>query len=128
MKTNFLALLAAVALLPLLSGCVNTVDGHSKAGVPFRKDRIQSRYERPVNQIFESAKTVLNDFGKLEAENRINHSLVAKVDTRTVVIRVDEVDPSVSQVTVQVRTKSGGTDIDLASEIDKQIALRLVAQ
>jgi hypothetical protein len=40
-------------------------------------------------------------------------------------VKVEEIDPKVTRVIVQVRTKGGGTDIDLASEIDKQIALHL---
>jgi hypothetical protein len=40
-------------------------------------------------------------------------------------VTVDEVEPKVTRVKVQARRKSGGSDIDLASEIDKQIALRL---
>jgi hypothetical protein len=78
-----------------------------------------------VPQIFEAAKQVLKYNGTLTAENTINHSLEGKVDTRTVWIAVDEVEPKVSRVRTQVRTKGGGGDIDLAAEIDKQIALGL---
>jgi hypothetical protein len=39
---------------------------------------------------------------------------------------VERVDPIVTQVTVQTRTQSGVSDIELAHEIEKQIALRLV--
>ena len=49
----------------------------------------------------------------------------AKIDTRTVYIIVDEAEPSIARVRVQVRKKSGGADIGLASELDKQIALNL---
>ena len=35
------------------------------------------------------------------------------------------VDANVSQVTVQARTKAGAADVDLAREVDKQIALHL---
>jgi len=34
-------------------------------------------------------------------------------------------DPKMTRVTTQVRTKFGNSDLDLAGEIDKQIALRL---
>lgn len=125
MKTKLFTWLAAGCLLAVLTGCVGTVDGRSRAGVPFRKDTIESRYERPVVQIFDAAKDVLKYNGTLTAENTINNSLEAKVDTRTVWIAVDEVEPKVSRVRVQARRKAGGPDIDLAAELDKQIALRL---
>jgi len=60
------------------------------------------------------------------SEDTISKSLVGKVDTRTVWIRVSEVDPKVTMVTVQVRTKGGDSDIDLAAQIEKEIALQLV--
>jgi hypothetical protein len=68
---------------------------------------------------------VLELNGTLTGENRINNSLEAKVDTRTVIVRVDEAEPGVSRVVVAARKKSGAADLDLASEIEKQIALKL---
>ncbi len=94
-------------------------------GVPFEKDRIVARYERPVDQIFAAAKDVLKLMGSLYGENTIKNTLEAKVDTRTVWVKVEQVDSRVSQVTVQARTSGGGADIDLASEVDKRIALQL---
>ena len=96
-----------------------------KVGVPLAKDTIESRYERSVDQIFEAAKDVLKLNGTLYGENTISKTLEAKIDTRTVRVAVDEVEPKVSRVRVQARRKSGTADIALASEIDKQIALRL---
>ena len=101
------------------------MDGRSRAGVPFSKDTKESRYERPAAQIFEAAKEVLKYNGTLTAENTVNNSLEGKVDTRTVWVAVDEVEPKVTRVRTQARKKGGGGDIDLAAEIDKQIALRL---
>ena len=45
--------------------------------------------------------------------------------TRTVWVKVEPVDAGTTRVIVQARTKGGGSDLDLASDIDKQIALRL---
>ena len=125
MKTKIFALLATCGLSVLIAGCVNTVDGRKKAGMPFVKDKIESRYERPVAPVFTAAKEVLAFNGVLTSENTINNSLEAKVDTRTVWVRVDKIDEKITQVTVQTRTKGGGADIYLAAEIDKQIALKL---
>jgi len=110
----------------LFTGCYSTQDDRSKLGLPV-KDKIESRYERPVEQIFAAAKEVLRFNGTLYGENTISHVLEAKVDTRTVYVSVDEVEPKVSRVIVQARKKSRLPDIDLAAEIDKQIALKLAA-
>ena len=47
---------------------------------------------------------------------------------RTVWVAVDEIEPKVSRVRVQARTKGGRGDIDLASEIDKQIYGKLITR
>jgi hypothetical protein len=125
MKKNIFALLAASSLVAYVTGCYTDLDGHMHGGVPFVKDKIESRYERPVDQIFAAAKQVLSYNGTLTSENTITKTLAAKIDTRTVEVKVNEVEPKVSKVVVQARRKGGSADIDLASEIDKQIALRL---
>jgi hypothetical protein len=125
MKTNLSFLLIMILLGTVLTGCYSTPDGRMRAGMPGATDTITSRYERPVDQIFEAAKEVLRFNGTLYGENTINKVLEAKVDTSTVWVTVQEVEPDVSQVRVQARTKGGGGDVHLASEIDKQIALRL---
>ncbi len=125
MKTKFLAFLAAASLAVLIAGCVNTVDGRTRGGVPFAKDRIESRYERPLEQIFTAARETLKFNGTLTGENVVTHVLDAKIDTRTVWGKVEEVEPKITRVITQARTKGGAADIALAAEIDKQIALRL---
>lgn len=124
MKRIFIALLLVCGWGVLLTGCVSTLDGHSKAGSPFVKDTIESRYERPTDQIFQSAKQVLGVMGTLTGENTITKTLEAKINKTTVWVRVDEVDPKVSRVIVQARNNGSG-DIDMASEVDKRIALQL---
>jgi predicted small secreted protein len=126
MKKIFLILLASISTSMLLTGCVSTVDGHTKCAVPFRKDKKVSRYEKyTVDQVFAATKAALTDKGVLQGENTINHSYVAKVNERTVWVKVTEVGPTVTEVAVQVRTKAGGTDLNLAAEIDKLIVLHL---
>ncbi|MDB6068589.1 MAG: hypothetical protein JWR26_4797 [Pedosphaera sp.] len=128
MKRKILTLALISGLAGLVAGCVDTVDGRSQAGVPFIKDRVEGRYERPSQQVFEAAKKVLAFNGTLTSENTINKSLEAKVNQNSVWVRVEETDTAkpVSHVIVQTRGKAGGTDIDLAHEIEKQIALQLV--
>ncbi len=89
------------------------------------KDTIESRYQRPVQQIFAAARQVLELNGTLTGENTINASLEAQVDNRSVIVKVDEVEPGVSRVQVEARRNGGAPDVDLAAEIDKQIALKL---
>jgi len=127
MKTRVLTALALFCLLAFANGCYSTVDGHSKMGMPFTKDSIDSRYERPVDQIFAAAKDVLILNGTLVGENTVAHTLEAKVDNNTVGVKVEAVEPNISHVIVQVRNKSGFSNIDLASQIDKRIALQLQA-
>ena len=117
--------LLAVILLAVVTGCQNTPDGRKRAGVPFMKDTIESRYQRQVGPIFTAARQVLELNGTLTGENTITSTLEAKVDNRTVVVKVDEVEPGVSRVLVEARRRGGAADIDMAAEIDKQIALKL---
>jgi hypothetical protein len=112
----------------LTSGCYSTVDGGSKAGMPFSKDKIESRYERPADQVFAAAKDVLAFNGTLTGENTITKSLTAKVDNNTVWVKVEEVEPGITKVTTQSRGKGGGGKVLIASEVDKQIALQLQAR
>jgi hypothetical protein len=125
MKNKTIALVSVCLLLVLFVGCVKTLDGRMRAGVPFTRDKIVSTYERPLDQIFSAAKEVLQVNGVLTGENTISKVLEAKIDTRTVWVMVEEAEPKVTRVTVEARRKGGGADIDLASEMDKQIALRL---
>ncbi|MBA4150003.1 MAG: hypothetical protein H0X66_17975 [Verrucomicrobia bacterium] len=120
------ALVAALSLPLFFTGCVKTADGHMKAGVPLSKDKIVSRYQRSVPQIIAATRVVLARNGQIEADNTVGNSLHARINTRNVWVNVSEVpeDPQVSEVVVQARTKMGG-DVDLASEISKQIAIQL---
>ena len=95
------------------------------AGVPLRKDKIESRYERPAAPVHAAAKEALAMYGTLIGDDAIKQVLEAKVNQRSVWVKITEEEPNLTLVQTQVRTKAGGTDIDLAAEIDKQIALRL---
>jgi hypothetical protein len=118
--------IAAISILTLLStGCVKTIDGRKEAGIPLVKDRVVRIYERPVLQVWAAAKDVLNSNGTIFSEDVMQSTVSARVDTRTVRVKVEEMDPKTSRVTVQTRTKGGAGDLDLAGEIDKQIAIRL---
>src|SRR3569623_129684 len=127
MRNTVLLLLSAVLFAGVFTGCYSAPDGRKRAGIPFGKDTFESRYQRTVPQIFTASRQVLELNGTLTGENTINHSLEAKVDNRTVIVRVDEVEPGVSRVLVLARKKGGVADPDMAAEIDKQIALKLAS-
>ena len=125
MKTILSAILTTVCLLAFTSGCYSTVEGKKKVGVPFQHDHIVSLYERAPDEVFAAAKEVLAFNGTLTSENTILSTLTAKVDKATVWVKVQEVEPGVTQIETQARGGGGGSHIDIASEIDKQIALKL---
>jgi hypothetical protein len=122
---KFFAIATVAAAAVLASGCYSTQEGRKKVGVPFSKDTIESKYERPASQVFAAAKEVLAFNGTLTGENTISLTLAAKVDERGVWVKVDEIEPAITRVQVQARKPGGRGDVDLASELDKQIALRL---
>ncbi len=122
---KFFAFASVAAVALAVTGCYSTQEGRKKVGVPFSKDTIESRYERPAAQLFAAAKETLAFNGTLTGENTISMTITAKIDERTVWIKVDEIEPAISRIQVQARKKSGRGDVDLASELDKQIALRL---
>jgi Protein of unknown function (DUF3568) len=122
------------AILVAVVGCVSTVNERSTAGVPFVKDKVEGRYERPVDECFEAAKDVVHKMGTLVNEETLYGStntvpvktVQGKINQRNVWVRVEPVDTLVTSVTVQTRTSGGGSDIALAHEVEKRIALKLV--
>jgi hypothetical protein len=125
MKRNCILLLVSCLSAAVLSGCVSTVDGHREFGNPLAKDKTVALYERAPKDIWTAAKDVLRFNGVLYGEDTLQATLTATVDNRTVWIKVEQEGPQYTKVTVQARTKGGGADINMAAEIDKQIALRL---
>lgn len=130
MKTQFFVAFLGAAVL--VAGCHSTLEGRSRAGVPWVKDSLQSKYERPPDQVFAAAREVLKFNGALVKESTLLGGtnavrvLEGKVNTRSVWVSVEPVDAKVTSVAVEVRTKGGGKDTDLMAELSKQIALQLV--
>ncbi len=115
------------------AGCISTVNDSRTAGVPFGKDKVTGNYQRSVDQVFAAAKEVVAFNGAIAKEsvlyNQTNmvKTIEGKVNQRTVWVRVEGVEPNLTAVTVQARTKGGGADVDLTHEIEKQIAVKLAA-
>jgi hypothetical protein len=132
MKTKLLA--ALFAALMVTSGCISTVTGGKVAGVPFLTDAIQSEYKLPPEVIFVATKEVIKADGVLTSEG-INYSptnavktVQGKVDQCSVWVRIAPLDPQVTSVAVQVRTGGGGSNMSLAQQIDKEIAVKLASR
>lgn len=132
MKIKLFAASVLVGASALLVGCINTVGGTKTAAVPFVKDQVQARYERSLEQVYVAAKEVLARNGAISRAGTLYNQtndirvLEGKVKQTTVWIRVESVDPHLTDVIVQSRTSRGGSDLALAHEIDKEIALQLV--
>jgi len=132
MKMKIFAVMAFGALLLAGVGCVSTVSGTKTAGVPWIKDSMVGNYERSVDQVTEAAKavilangTLVNETTQYEQTNTVR-TVEGKVSSRRVWIRITAIEPKVTQVQVQTRNSAGGSDLELAHELEKQIALKLV--
>lgn len=110
------------------AGCYTAGDGGLKVGVPFGKDTIVSRYERPYDQVKRAAITVLKRAGTLTSDDLVKKVISARIDTHTIWVQLDDSEPRITRVSVQARTSGGGPDVDMASEIDKQIYGELITR
>ena len=133
MKMKILAAFAGVSMVLLAIGCTSTVSGTKTAAMSFGEDRFAGRYKRTPDQVYQAAVTVINNNGVLlteyiphDATNSVR-SLYGKVNDRKVWMRVEPVDSTVTEVTVEARTKMGFKDQDLTHELEKEIALQLQA-
>ncbi len=127
MRSRWIALIAACLSASVLSGCVDTVDGRHRAGMPFQQDRTEGRYPRPVAEVWAAAKAVVKYHGQINSEDVQRQSLEGNVDDRHIWISVDAIDDKLSRVIVQARTKGGFADMQLASYLEKEIAVRLAS-
>ena len=129
MKKTIFAVFAGVAIV--VTGCVHTVSDTSTFAVSYGKDSVAGRYQRPLEQVYQASVAVMQLNGVLVTEyvphdnTNAVRSLQGRVQDRKVWIRVEQVDPKISQVDVEARTKYGRVDIDLVHELEKEIALEL---
>jgi hypothetical protein len=132
MKTKLFLMAGTAAVLLAAVGCVDTVSERKTVGIPLVRDSVEGRYERSVDQVFQAALAVVSRAGTLQNESilhgqtNIVKTIEAKVNQRNVYIRVESVTPTITGVAVQTRTPGGATDISLAHELEKEIALALV--
>ena len=125
MTFRLILLCIASSMAATSVGCISTPQG-KQFGVPGIRDTVTSRYERPLDQVLNSAREVLSRTGTLTGDDVVNNAVSAKIDNRSVWVTVAEVEPLVTEVKVRVRSSRGTGDLAMAAEIDKQIALGLV--
>ena len=131
MKKKFFAVLAGAAVVA--TGCVNTVSDTSTFALSFNRDSVAGRYNRSCDEVYQAAYKVIQTDGALvreyishESTNSVR-SVEGRVNNHKVWIRVQEIDPKVSQVDAEARTSGGMPDIDLAHQLEKEIALELAS-
>ena len=113
------------------AGCVSTVTDTHTAAVSFAQDRVEGRYQRPLDQVYQASVQVVQHNGVVLTEyiphdtTNTVRSLKGRADQCDVWLRVEAVDPQITQVSVEARTKWGASNIDLAHELEKEIALQL---
>ncbi|MBU6409476.1 MAG: hypothetical protein KGR98_03715 [Verrucomicrobia bacterium] len=132
MKGKFFAALAGAAVVAAVAtGCIQTVSGTWTPDLSPGQDSLSGRYARSLDQVYRASVQVIQTDGVLLTEfiphdtTNTVRALYGKVNERRVWVRVSEVDPQITQVTVETRTKSGFKDIDLAHELEKEIGLQL---
>ena len=129
MKTKIFMAFAAIALLA--AGCVTTVSDTKVAGNPMGRDAVAGRYQRPVDEVYRAAIQVINNDGTLLTEyiphdtTNTVRAFMGRVNQNKVWMRVEAVDPQITQITVEARTKWGNQDLDMAHELEKEVALQL---
>jgi hypothetical protein len=129
MKKIFFA--AFTGMVIIAAGCVKTVSGTHSPALTWSKDRVEGRYQRSVDQVYQAAVAVIQNNGVMITEyiphdtTNTVRSLQGKVNEKNVWISVAAVDPTITQVTVQSRSKMGVSDVDLSHELEKEIALQL---
>jgi len=132
----FAAFAGIIVVLSALTGCVSNVTDTTSFGVPFVKDDVEGRYNRSVQQVYAAAVAVVKRSGAIDTEY-IPHtttntvvSLSGRVNQQNIWIRVEGIDPvkPITQITVQARTKAGMADVNLAHELEKEVALELARQ
>jgi hypothetical protein len=129
MKNLFLGALAGIVIVA--AGCVSTVSGTHSPAVTWSRDSVQGRYERTLDQVYQASVQVILHNGVLLTEyiphdnTNAVRSLSGKVNDLNVWIRVEAVDPNITEVTVQARSSWGVSDVDLPHELEKEIALQL---
>lgn len=129
MKMKIFAAFAAVGITFFTAGCVHTENDNYAPGIHY-PDNVVSRYQRSVDEVYAAAIAVINNNGVLISEyiphdtTNTVRAFEAKVDKEKIYVRVEAVDPQITQITIQARQGVVG-DEDKARQLDKEIYSQL---
>ncbi len=129
MKKLIFAALAGIILVT--AGCVSTVTETSSPALTWSTDKISARYQRSVDQVYQAAVSVIQNNGQVLTEyiphdtTNTVRALSGKVNQKNVWVRVEAVDPKITELTIQARSSWGVSDVALASELVTEVALQL---
>jgi hypothetical protein len=129
MKKLIFAALAGIIIVT--AGCVSTVTDTSSPALTWSTDKISARYQRSVDQVYQAAVTVVQNNGVVLTEyiphdtTNTVRALSGKVNQKNVWVRVEAVDPKITELTIQARSNWGVSDVALASELVTEVALQL---
>jgi hypothetical protein len=122
---------ALVGIVIVNAGCVSTVSNTSSPALTWSTDKITARYQRSIDQVYQAAVTVIQNNGVMITEyiphdttNSVR-SLQGKVNSKNVWVRVEAVDPKITELTIQARSSWGVSDVALSSELVTEVALQL---
>ena len=90
-----------------------------------KRVRVLGKFPLPVEVIKFDGTLVSESI--MHSDTNLVKTVEGRINQRNVWVRVEQVDPKVTSVKVQTRTPGGGTDIDLAHQVEKEIALKLVS-
>lgn len=130
MKKMIFAVVTVAAAI-VATGCIHTVSDTSVYAVSYGRDSVSGRYNRSWEQVYKAALTVVGNNGVVVREyvpheyTNTVRQLEGRINEDRVFIKVEQIDPKISQVDVEARTKYGRVDIDLVHELEKEIALEL---
>ena len=124
MNMKVLSSFLVCAFVLVTAGCVSTVDGGSKAGMPLTKDTIVNQFKRPMDQTVLATRAVLSREGKLVVDNIAANAFQATIGKANVWVKLDMLGPQLTKVSVQARSGATG-DIDMASDLSTKIAVQL---
>jgi hypothetical protein len=129
MKKGFFAIIILAAVC--VTGCVSTVSDEKTAGLKLSADKVVNRYQFPLNKVFEASKRALASMGQVTRESTLLEStnqvraIEGNANGRDVWIRIEAIDPKITEVIVQARSTWSGSDIQTAHDIATRVALEL---
>jgi Protein of unknown function (DUF3568) len=129
MKKGIFAAIIVVAVG--VTGCVSTVNDSKTAGLKLSTDKVENRYDRPLPDVYQASIRALKASGYLSRESTLLgttnqvKTLEGTVSDVPVWVRVEAIEPQITEVVVQARTTWGGSQVAIASQLATRIALEL---